>query len=145
VDISQVVLTEFFARAAVGQFALEESDDLVRLLGTMARNQVRDESRHHRAGRRDHRRVPDLSEHCLGGLVDDGPTPSHIVSTRELVAEVSRRLSPDERDLLEQRALGHEWTALARARGVPAVTLRKKLTRALERVAAEMDLEDPQG
>jgi hypothetical protein len=141
-DVSQMVLTEFFARVAEGQFDLDEADDLVKLLGTMARNQVRDQSRHHRAVRRDHRRQPDLSEHCLGGLVDDGPTPSHIVSTRELIAEISRRLSPDERDLLEQRALGHEWTTLARGRGTTAVALRKKLTRALNRVATELGLND---
>jgi DNA-directed RNA polymerase specialized sigma24 family protein len=144
-DVCQMVFTEFFARVADGQYEVEESDALARLLGTMARNQVRDQSRHHRAVRRDHRRLPDLSEHCLGGLVDDGPTPSCIVSTRELVAEVTRRLSADERDLLEQRALGHEWTTLARTRGGTAVALRKKLTRALRRVAIEMDLgDDPQ-
>jgi RNA polymerase sigma factor (sigma-70 family) len=141
-DVSQMVLTEFFARVADGQYELDGSDALVRLLGTMARNQVRDESRHHRAIRRDHRRQPDLSEHCLAGLVDEGPTPSRIVAARELIAEVTRRLSPDERDLLEQRALGHEWTTLAQTRGGSAVALRKKLTRALRRVATEMDLGD---
>jgi RNA polymerase sigma-70 factor (ECF subfamily) len=145
-DICQAVLSEFFVRAADGQFELTAPDDLLRLFVTMARNQVRDESRRHKAGRRDHRRqVSDLSEHCLGGLADDAPTPSRIVSTRELLAEVSRRLSAEERDLLEQRALGQEWTTLAEQRGVNAVALRKKLTRALSRVVTEMGLLDGPG
>jgi DNA-directed RNA polymerase specialized sigma24 family protein len=140
-DICQAVLAEFFVRAADGQFELTEPDELLRLFVTMARNQVLDESRHHKAGRRDHRRQQgDLSEHCLSGLADDEPTPSRIVSARELIEEVSRRLSREERDLLEQRAQGHEWTTLAEQRGGSAVALRKKLTRALTRVVSEMGL-----
>ena len=93
-DICQNVLAEFFVRAADGQFELTEPDELLRLFVTMTRNQVLDESRYHKAGRRDHRRQQaDLSEHCLGGLTDDEPTPSRIVSARELIEEVSRRLS----------------------------------------------------
>jgi RNA polymerase sigma-70 factor (ECF subfamily) len=145
-DICQAVLAEFFVRAADGQFELTEPDELLRLFVTMARNQVLDESRHYKAGRRDHRRQQaDLSEHCLGGLADDEPTPSRIVSARELIEEVSRRLSTEERDLLEQRALGHEWTTLAEQRGTSAVTLRKRLTRALTRVVTEMGLLEPAG
>jgi RNA polymerase sigma-70 factor (ECF subfamily) len=142
-DICQAVLAEFFVRAADGQFELTEPDELLKLFVTMARNEVRDESRRQKAGRRDHRRqMADLSEHCLGGLSDGGPTPSYIVSTRELIEEVSRRLSAEERDLLEQRALGQEWTTLAQERGTSATTLRKKLSRALSRVVAEMGLLD---
>lgn len=55
---------------------------------------------------------------------------------------MSRRLSAEERDLLEQRALGHEWTVLAEQRGTSAVALRKKLSRALSRVVAEIGLLD---
>jgi hypothetical protein len=78
----------------------------------------------------------------LGGFSDDEPTPSRIVSARELLAEVSRRLSEEERDLLEQRALGQEWIALAEQRGTTAGALRKKLSRALSRVVSEMGLQD---
>jgi len=143
-DICQAVLAEFFVRAADGQFELTEPDELLKLFVTMTHNQVLDESRYHKASRRDHRRQrADLSEHCLSGLADDGPTPSRIVSARELIEEVSRRLSPEERDLLEQRALGQKWNTLAAQRGTSAGQLRKKLTRALTRVASEMGLLDP--
>jgi RNA polymerase sigma-70 factor (ECF subfamily) len=142
-DICQAVLAEFFVRAADGQFELTQPEELLKLFVTMARNEVLDESRRQKAGRRDHRRqVADLSEHCLGGLSDGGPTPSRIVSSRELIEEVSRRLSTEERDLLEQRALGREWTTLAQERGTSATTLRKRLSRALSRVVEEMGLLD---
>lgn len=143
-DICQTVLAEFFVRAADGQFELSEPDELLKLFVTMARNQVLDESRYHKADRRDHRRQQaDLSEHCLGGLADDAPTPSRIVSAREMIEEVSRRLSAEERELLEQRALGQEWSTLAVQRGASAAALRKKLSRALSRVVSEMGLLDP--
>ncbi|HZV05221.1 MAG TPA: ECF-type sigma factor [Gemmataceae bacterium] len=142
-DICQAVLAEFFVRAADGQFELTEPDELLKLFVTMARNQVLDESRYHKAARRDHRRQrADLSEHCLGGLADDGPTPSRIVSARELIEEISRHLSAEERELLEQRAQGHEWNTLAEQRGTSAVALRKKLSRALSRVVSEIGLLD---
>jgi len=143
-DICQAVLIEFFVRAADGQFELTEPEELLKLFVTMARNQVLDESRYYKAARRDHRRqVADLSEHCLGGFTDDGPTPSRIVSARELLEEISRRLSIEERDLLEQRAAGQEWTTLAKQRGTSAATLRKKLSRGLTRVVSDIGLLDP--
>jgi RNA polymerase sigma-70 factor (ECF subfamily) len=139
-DVSQAVWAEFFVRAARGQFELNESEELRKLLVTMARNHARDESRRQRAARRDQGRVGNLSQHCLGELADDGPTPSRIVSARELLAEVFQRLSPDDRHLFEQRALGQEWTTLAKQRGVRAVTLRKRVTRAVNRILTEMGL-----
>jgi RNA polymerase sigma-70 factor (ECF subfamily) len=144
-DICQAVLANFFVRVADNQFELNEPEELLKLFVTMARNRLLDESRRQKAGRRDHRRrVNDLSEHCLAGIAGDEPTPSHIVSTRELIEEVSRRLSAEDRELLEQRALGHEWTFLAEQRGVTPVALRKRLTRALSRVVSELGLLDSQ-
>jgi hypothetical protein len=55
---------------------------------------------------------------------------------------VSRRFSAEERDLLEQRVSGQEWTTLAEQRGTTAPALRKKLSRALSRVVSEMGLLD---
>jgi RNA polymerase sigma-70 factor (ECF subfamily) len=127
-----------------GQFELTEPEELLKLFVTMARNQVLDESRYYKAARRVHRRqVADLSEHCLGGFTDDSPEPSRIVSARELLEEITRRLSTEERDLLEQRAAGQEWTTLAEQRGTSAAALRKKLSRAITRVISEIGLLDP--
>jgi len=142
-DICQVVLANFFTRATDGQFDLDKPDQLLKLFVTMARNRLRDEARHHRAGRRDHRRqAADLSQHCLDGLFDETPTPSRIVSTRELLDEVMRRLSAEERDLLEQRAAGTEWATLADRLGAGPEALRKKLARRLSQVVRELGLHE---
>src|ERR1700722_15375085 len=59
-DVCQSVLGSFFVRAAMGQFELEKSDQLLKLLATMVRNKVAERATHEKAGRRDYRRVGDL-------------------------------------------------------------------------------------
>ena len=54
-DISQSVLTSFFARASTGQFDLETPEQLVRLLIQMTRNKLAFQVRRQRARRRDGR------------------------------------------------------------------------------------------
>src|SRR5947208_1547331 len=57
VDICQSILANFFVRAAAGQFELERSVQLVKLLVTMARNHLVNQALKHRAARRDQRRL----------------------------------------------------------------------------------------
>ncbi len=53
-----------------------------------------------------------------------------------------RRLSPEEFELLELRGQGREWAAIAAERGGSAEALRKKLARAIDRVAQELRLDE---
>jgi hypothetical protein len=66
----------------------------------------------------------------------DGPgeTPSATLAKQDLLERVRSRLSPTERYLFEQRALGREWNELADELKKGADPLRKQYTRALERV-----------
>lgn len=137
-DVAQTVLGNFFTRNEDGQYTFETSEDLLRLLVTMARNNVLDEARKNRAGCRDRRRLVDDADHCLSGVFDSGPTPSRIVADRELAEQMYLRLSPDERYLLEQRLAGRQWTDLAAEQNTTAGALRKKLTRAIRRIHAEL-------
>ena len=54
-DISQSVLTSFFARASTGHFELETPEQLVNLLMQMTRNKLAMQVRRQRALRRDDR------------------------------------------------------------------------------------------
>ena len=70
------------------------------------------------------------------------PTPTSLELIRSVRAwdrdrqqEVRRRLSPDERQILELRNQGHDWAGIAAQLGGGAEALRKKLARALDRVA----------
>ncbi len=143
-DVCQSVLGSFFVRAAAGQYDLSGPDDLVRLLTTMARNKLTSQVRRQRAARRDHRRVvaaaPDDE-----GPADPAPSPSQNVAAAELLQEVTRRLSSEERHLIELRQEGHDWAAIAGRLGASPVALRKRLSRALDRVTRALGLEDDGG
>jgi DNA-directed RNA polymerase specialized sigma24 family protein len=92
------------------------------------------------AQRRDRRRV------VAAGAEDQLPaataSPSRNVASKELLQEVQRRLSPEERRLVELRHQGHDWTAVAAEVGGSPEALRKRLARALDRVARELGLDE---
>ena len=141
-DICQSVFSNFFIRAAVGQFELTEPIQLRKLLVTMARNRVLDESRRQQAERRDSRRVEesagfDLFESVRG----NDPTPSTVVSGRELESAISRILTDEERYVAEQRTLGREWADIAAELGSSPDAVRKKMARAMDRVVRELQLD----
>jgi RNA polymerase sigma-70 factor (ECF subfamily) len=141
-DVCQSVLGNFFVRVAGGQYDLEQPNDLLRLLVAMARNKVLDHVRRQRASRRDQRRIAADPAEAFGTVEDGAPSPSRVVAGQDLLQEVRRRLSDEERDLADQRALGRDWNVIADERGAKADALRKKLTRALDRVSRELGLED---
>jgi len=139
-DISQSVLKSFFIRAAAGQYELGTPNDLVKLLMRMAHNKLIDQARKHRARRRNIQRRE-------GGSVGErepvhpGTTPSEQVAKKELLQEIDRRLSPEERKLADLRGQGLEWGAISLQMGGTAQGRRKQLKRALTRVAAELRLD----
>jgi RNA polymerase sigma-70 factor (ECF subfamily) len=146
-DISQSVFASFFVRAALGQYDLDGPDELLRLLVNMSRKKLTDHVRRQGAARRDYRReLPSLPAQTASA----GPDPAEQAATRELLEQFRRRLSPDERRLADLRAAGHNWTQIAAELGELAdlgdqadspEALRKKLTRAIERAAAELGLD----
>src|SRR5215469_1379039 len=89
-DICQSVLASFFARAAVGDFDLDEPTQLIRLLVGMARNKVAEQARHHQRQRRDIRRVGDL-EFQAGSIPGPVESPSRLASGRELLQKFRER------------------------------------------------------
>jgi RNA polymerase sigma-70 factor (ECF subfamily) len=140
-DICQSVLANFFVRAASGQFDLEKPEQLVNLLVTMARNRLTNHALQQQAARRDHRRTHTATAGD-GQFVDPGPSPSQVASGKELLQACRSRLSPEERRLAEQRALGKPWAEIAAEVGGTPDGLRMCLGRALDRVARELRLED---
>jgi RNA polymerase sigma-70 factor (ECF subfamily) len=141
VDICQSVLSNFFVRAAAGQFDIEQPDQLMKLLSAMARNRLLNHVRDEQAECRDNRRVQLDSDDAIQALPDEAATPSCVVANRELLEEVRRRLSPEERSLLEQRAAGKDWAEVAAAAGSNPDAVRKQLGRALDRVGRDLGLD----
>lgn len=137
-DICQSVLGNFFARAALGQFDLEQPAQLLKLLVTMARNRLTDLARQQHADRRDQRRELPLDSKIEP--VAPGATPSRVVAARDLLEQVRGRLSDQERQIADLRAAGSNWPEIAAELGGSPDALRKRLTRALDRVASELGL-----
>lgn len=142
-DVCQSVLANFFVRASLGEFDLQRPEDLIALLVSMVRNKVIDHTRRQRAERRDQRRLEAAGDSVLDRVAAAASSPESIVANRDLLAEVQRRLKDDERYLAEQRAAGREWNDLAAELGAAPDALRKKLSRALDRVACDLGFEDP--
>ncbi len=141
IDICQSVLANFFVRAAAGQYDLKEPDDLIKLLLTMTRNKVAEKMRRQHRLRRDSRRtVGGVEELALAG---QDPTPSRVAAGKELLEQVRRRLSEEERQLVELRSQGLSWEEVAVSLGGTAGARRNQLARALDQVALELRLDEP--
>ncbi len=140
-DVCQSVFAGFFIRAAAGHYDLDRPDDLLRLLVVIARNKVAYHARRQATRRRGGGRV----EEGLDAVNEPGgrePSPSEEVAGAELLEEFRRRLSAEERRLAELRARGRGWAEIAAEVGGTAQARRVQLARAVERVAAELGLDE---
>jgi RNA polymerase sigma-70 factor (ECF subfamily) len=138
-DIRQSVMASFFVRAAAGQYDLERPEDLVRLMVVMTRHKLIRQVRRNSADRRDYRRLEERDPAYLDERSAAVPSPSRLVAGRELLEEVLRRLSEEERRLADLRAQGCEWAEIAARLGGTAEACRKQLARAIDRVEQQLE------
>jgi RNA polymerase sigma factor (sigma-70 family) len=138
-DICQSVLASFFVRAVVGQYELDRPEQLVALLIGMARNKLSEQAKYHQSQRRDVRRVraQTLEPSEVAAV---GDSPSEIVAGQELLNQVRHHLSQEERQLVELRAEGLGWVAVAARLGGTPEGRRKQLARAVDRAFQELGL-----
>ncbi len=139
-DISQSVLGNFFARAASGQFDLDSPQQLVNLLVVMARNRLTNHVLQQRTARRDHRRNRQAFDGNADAVAAD-PSPSDAMSVKELLQAFRSRLSFEETQLVDLRALGKAWPEIAAEMGGTPDGLRMSLGRTLDRIAQELRLD----
>ena len=140
-DICQSVLASFFVRAAAGQYDLERPEHLLQLLVGITRNKVAFHTRQQQRQRRDPRRIAADSPQQLERAVSADPTPSKLVAGRDLLEEVRRRLTEEERRLADLRGEGRAWEEIATQLGGTAQARRMQLARALDRVAGQLGLD----
>jgi RNA polymerase sigma factor (sigma-70 family) len=140
-DITQSVLASFFAGVAVGRFAPEHPQQLLGLLVTMARNKLLTQVRNQRRQRRDVRRSESYDA-AVHDVAAGGESPSQIAANRELLGELRKRLTVEERSISDRRGEGLPWTAIANELGGTAEGRRKQLERAFARIAGELNLDD---
>ncbi len=140
VDICQSVFATFFVRTALGQYDLETPDQLLRLLATIARNKLACQANREHADCRDQRRINPGS--VIENCPDPGSSPSGQVAARELVEEARKRITPDERELLERRQQGLGWAEIAAELGGRPDALRIRLARAVTRITRQLGLDE---
>lgn len=139
-DICQSIFGNFFIHVYAGQFDLETPEKLMKLLSTMVKNKVTDHARRQMAGRRDMSRDATQPVDEYPVVVAGQLSPSSVVANDELVGEIRKRLTNEELSLVDLRMRDVHWDAIAEEFGGSPDALRKKMTRALDRVAAELGL-----
>jgi RNA polymerase sigma-70 factor (ECF subfamily) len=142
VDISQSVFASFFARVALGQYQLDKPQALIRLLAIMTRNKLVDHFRRETTGHSN-----DLGFEEAGQFGERIPAantcPSQDLTAQELLNEFHKRLSPEERLLVQRRLEGRAWLEIAAEQKASPEALRKKLGRAIIRISSELGIRLP--
>jgi len=141
VDVCQSVLASFFVRAASGDYDLERPEQLVGLLVTMARNKLASKARQEHRLRRDNRRLATTDPADLDELRDPQPSPSDVLSRRELLERVRASLTEEERKIADLRSQGLAWKEVAEQMGGNEQARRMQFSRGMERVSREFGLE----
>lgn len=130
VDVCQSVMKSFFIRIAAGQFDVSEPGQLFALLKKMARNKVRERLRKRREDR-----MPDYEPYSTEN------DPAWPIVAKDLLENVERRLDSDERLLWQRRREGRSWDEIAAEVGKRPDALKKRYSRAIDRVSQELGLE----
>jgi RNA polymerase sigma-70 factor (ECF subfamily) len=140
-DVCQSVMGSFVIRASLGQYELDDSAGVVRLLVGMAQNKLAEQVRRQRRQRRDYRRVEPLGE-AAQHRPDPDPSPSAALASEELLQAARRELSEEERQLADRRTQGRSWEEIAAELGGSAQARRKQLERAIARVVQRLGLDE---
>lgn len=109
------------------------------LINVIARRKLARLARREYSSNRD--RGLNVSSHSNCVLVTNTQSdPGHKAATTDLMEVVHRQLGPLEQRLFEQRCLGENWNQIAEAEEESSLVLRKRLSRALRKIVAGLDL-----
>ena len=123
-DVCQSVLGSFFLRTAAGQYDLEQPEQLVPLLVTMAQNKLASAARGQHRQRHNQRRESVGGEEELAGVADPHPGPEESVAGAELLRRFRRRPRAEERQLVDLHTEGLAWGEVAARLGGSAQARR---------------------
>ncbi len=128
-DVCQSVFASLFTRLRDGRFELSRPEQLQKLLRVMSRFKIATEGR----------RLSVILREVLDGdsppdQTDPGPGPEKRVDDQDLADTILKHFSDEEIDLLQRRLDGKSWREIAEDLCTKEDAMRKKLTRAIERV-----------
>ena len=124
-DIVQSVFRTFFARAKSGQYAIDHSGALWKLLVTITLNKVKRQVEFHSAGMR---RVDSEVDQSACSASTESMLPEAVALQDELEHLVSQLHDPEPR-ILELRLAGYSTDEIAGQLGITRWTVRRTLNR----------------
>lgn len=139
-DVCQSVMGSFFVRAAAGQYDLDSPQNLVALLVKMAHNKLLMQVRKHKTQKQDVNRLEARGDDAP--IADNSPGPERHAIGRELLSRLLDKLDGETRDLAQRRMLGQGWEEIARDLGGTPQGHRMRLSRAIDRLAPELGIDD---
>ena len=148
VDVCQSVLIGFLMRLSAGGYELHCEEDLRKLLASIANKKFLRLNRHEMAAKRCRAQtqslsdLPELAARSVGfpGASAGNSTVSRL-NTNDLLNQLSLRMSSQEMQLYRLRSQGNNWTTIGEQLGETPSLLRKRLSRAIQRVATELGLD----
>ncbi|MFO0977380.1 MAG: sigma-70 family RNA polymerase sigma factor [Planctomycetaceae bacterium] len=139
-DICQSVLASFLVRMAAGEYEFRDQKAVENLLITIARRRLGMLVRRETSQGRDRRRVTNLDSR-LEHADSDAADPRLAAELSDLLQQVRNRMSQEELQLFDLRRSGADWDLISQTVGESSVVLRKRLSRALRRICAELHLD----
>ncbi len=141
-DVCQSVLKSFCLRCRLGQFDVENAQQLLGLLHRMARHKLINHIRNLGAVKRGNGRAAEvLNEQCVAAR---GDAPSTRLSDQELFNEALEQMTAEEREIRRLRLdVGLCWADVARrldGTAETAASRRKQWERTRDRIIAALDL-----
>lgn len=138
-DVFQSIMAGFFARLYAGEIHATNPRQLFGLLRVMARHKVADKAKYVKSVKRG----GSIRRGSMGSgskVADTGTGPDEAMAVHDLVSVVRERLSPELRTVLDHRLSGCQWAEIASGAGVSSDAIRKALSRAVDRIAVELDI-----
>lgn len=140
VDICQSVLGGFLLRLAAGGYEVNSKEDLHRLLAAIANKKFLMFQRREYAEKRS-RKITLSIDQMPEPIEPNADDVGQEIEMTELWEKASKLMNSEEQDLLQRRKDGHSWENIAQDMNVSSLLLRKRLSRALRRVADELGLD----
>ena len=133
-DVVQSVFRSFLLRAQRGEFRIDDSSQLWRLLVTITLQKTREAGRRHTAAQRDVARELALDEELLTAVSGE-PSPEEAIVLADQVSALLDGLTPWHAQVLEARLAGDTPTEIAARQA----TSRQAVFRALTDIQQRME------
>lgn len=146
-DVVQSVYRTFFTRARDGQFVIERSGDLWRLLLGISFNKLQSQVEHHTAGKRSFRKeagaaAAEPRDDAAHSPADSEPTPQELLAVSEELERLIASLPDRHRDILDRRLNGESIPDIAAAVGRSERSIRRVLNACRDDLEARFEALD---